>query len=315
MPVRIGVLLPDFNRSGAPHGAAADEGRPGTRGEARQMLFDRLRVASYPHRPRYQERIFWEERVRQMAREINSGLGSFALRDSDALRIADGHAAWCWGRLAHFVNYRHDSEIQSWRGTLSGKVRRGKVRARDRQLVRLLTQHPGTPFTAVSRLCRISATQVMRIVRRDAPNLYREIRCRFTTLASRVGHSASRTERRRWQSVFRCLTSGKLPKPPNSHGSAPQRRGRTDGAQERTRTSTPIQALAPEASASTNSATWANRVECRLGVMPVCVNRLDRSRGCNVRGDRLRRIRDPALAAMRLARPADDLSVSCSGGN
>ena len=30
-----------------------------------------------------------------------------------------------------------------------------------------------------------------------------------------------------------------------------------NGAQERTRTSTPIRALAPEASASTNSATWA----------------------------------------------------------
>ena len=29
------------------------------------------------------------------------------------------------------------------------------------------------------------------------------------------------------------------------------------GAQEKTRTSTPIRALAPEASASTNSATWA----------------------------------------------------------
>ena len=34
---------------------------------------------------------------------------------------------------------------------------------------------------------------------------------------------------------------------------------RADGAQERTRTSTPLRALAPEASASTNSATWAAR--------------------------------------------------------
>ena len=33
-----------------------------------------------------------------------------------------------------------------------------------------------------------------------------------------------------------------------------------DGAQERTRTSTSIQTLAPEASASTNSATWAGVV-------------------------------------------------------
>tara|TARA_B100001057_G_scaffold88297_1_gene84397 strand:- start:127 stop:324 length:198 start_codon:yes stop_codon:yes gene_type:complete len=30
-----------------------------------------------------------------------------------------------------------------------------------------------------------------------------------------------------------------------------------DGAQEKTRTSTPLRELAPEASASTNSATWA----------------------------------------------------------
>src|SRR5688500_2019260 len=33
--------------------------------------------------------------------------------------------------------------------------------------------------------------------------------------------------------------------------------GRTNGAQERTRTSTPLRAPAPEAGASTNSATWA----------------------------------------------------------
>ncbi len=35
------------------------------------------------------------------------------------------------------------------------------------------------------------------------------------------------------------------------------------GAQERTRTSTPIRALAPEASASTSSATWAVRAACK----------------------------------------------------
>ncbi len=39
---------------------------------------------------------------------------------------------------------------------------------------------------------------------------------------------------------------------------------RNFGAQEKTRTSTPIRALAPEASASTNSATWAGNVEARL---------------------------------------------------
>jgi hypothetical protein len=35
--------------------------------------------------------------------------------------------------------------------------------------------------------------------------------------------------------------------------------GRKLGAQERTRTSTPLQALGPEPSASTNSATWAKK--------------------------------------------------------
>src|SRR3954471_24648059 len=35
---------------------------------------------------------------------------------------------------------------------------------------------------------------------------------------------------------------------------------RSDGAQERTRTSTTLRSLAPEASASTNSATWAQAV-------------------------------------------------------
>ena len=35
------------------------------------------------------------------------------------------------------------------------------------------------------------------------------------------------------------------------------------GAQERTRTSTPVRALAPEASASTSSATWAVRGACK----------------------------------------------------
>src|SRR5881275_47940 len=37
----------------------------------------------------------------------------------------------------------------------------------------------------------------------------------------------------------------------------PGRAARADGAQERTRTSTPLRAPAPEAGASTNSATWA----------------------------------------------------------
>ena len=37
-----------------------------------------------------------------------------------------------------------------------------------------------------------------------------------------------------------------------------------NGAQERTRTSTSIRTLAPEASASTNSATWAGVVKTRI---------------------------------------------------
>ena len=41
------------------------------------------------------------------------------------------------------------------------------------------------------------------------------------------------------------------------------------GAQERTRTSTPFRALAPEASASTNSATWAVRRACKER-LPAC---------------------------------------------
>src|SRR5947209_11800287 len=39
----------------------------------------------------------------------------------------------------------------------------------------------------------------------------------------------------------------------------------TNGAQERTRTSTPLRAPAPEAGASTNSATWARRSDFRQG--------------------------------------------------
>ncbi len=65
---------------------------------------------------------------------------------------------------------------------------------------------------------------------------------------------------------------------------------RKNGAQERTRTSTPIQALAPEASASTNSATWANRMGCRLGMIKERVNGLwtwadscTKQRNCRIR--------------------------------
>ena len=45
-----------------------------------------------------------------------------------------------------------------------------------------------------------------------------------------------------------------------------------DGAQERTRTSTPLRALAPEASASTNSATWALGAAPEVGEFALSVN-------------------------------------------
>ena len=44
------------------------------------------------------------------------------------------------------------------------------------------------------------------------------------------------------------------------------------GAQERTRTSTSIQTLAPEASASTNSATWANTTVVHVAIAICGVN-------------------------------------------
>ncbi len=46
------------------------------------------------------------------------------------------------------------------------------------------------------------------------------------------------------------------------------------GAQERTRTSTSIRTLAPEASASTNSATWAGVVRGRLSPVAEGVNQI-----------------------------------------
>jgi hypothetical protein len=42
------------------------------------------------------------------------------------------------------------------------------------------------------------------------------------------------------------------------------------GAQERTRTSTPLLALGPEPSASTNSATWAGKGRKNKGKQAVC---------------------------------------------
>src|ERR1044072_5440374 len=52
-----------------------------------------------------------------------------------------------------------------------------------------------------------------------------------------------------------------------------------NGAQERTRTSTPLRAPAPEAGASTNSATWARGRGRELGAGPGLVNRAGRAGG------------------------------------
>ena len=49
------------------------------------------------------------------------------------------------------------------------------------------------------------------------------------------------------------------------------------GAQERTRTSTSLQTLAPEASASTNSATWANTTFVHVALAICGVNAFLRS--------------------------------------
>lgn len=54
---------------------------------------------------------------------------------------------------------------------------------------------------------------------------------------------------------------------------------RKDGAQEKTRTSTPIRELAPEASASTNSATWACRGSAGDTALRRGCQRLDAARG------------------------------------
>ncbi len=157
--------------------------------EARRHLFEAVRVRSYPLRPRHSDRTLWELCVLQLARTANSEL-QLNVRDAEVRRLADRHAGWCWDRLSHFVAYRHDPEIQAWRGRLSGKVRRGRVRLRDRLVAAFLAEHPGTTFTAVARAVGMSRTQVMRVMRRDAPELHRTIRGRFVSAARRAGRAA-----------------------------------------------------------------------------------------------------------------------------
>ena len=55
------------------------------------------------------------------------------------------------------------------------------------------------------------------------------------------------------------------------------------GAQERTRTSTSIRTLAPEASASTNSATWAGVVKSELNLRKITVNSIHQRNATNAR--------------------------------
>ena len=183
MFVRISPPSPDFKPVGAP-----PTGLSGA--DARRGLFDAVRVRSYLLRPRHSNRTLWELCVLQLARTVNTEL-QLGIRDGEVRRLAARHAGWCWRKLRHFEVYRHDDPgMQAWKGRLSGKSRRGMVRLRDRLVVAFLTDHPGTTFTAVARAVGISRTQVMRVVRRDAPELYRSIRTRFLSAAARVGNSA-----------------------------------------------------------------------------------------------------------------------------
>ncbi len=167
----------------------APAGQRRTRQEARFELFEALRVESYPLRARYRSRVLWELRVLEIARTINSATG-LAVRDGDVVRLAERHAAWCWRMLADFVVYNHDPEVQAWKGRRSGIFRRRKARPRDRMIAALLTEHPGTTFTAVAAASGISRTQVMRVLQRDMPELYRVIRLRFRTMSGRAGRTA-----------------------------------------------------------------------------------------------------------------------------
>ncbi len=203
----LGNFLPDVNA--APGGKQPEaEARPRNRQEAKSAVFDRLRVRSYPDRPRYESRVLWDSHVLQLARIVNREL-DLVLPDRDVVRIAERHAEWCWHKLRHFVLYRHDSSIQAWKGRLSGKARRHKVRPRDRLIVELLRHFPGTSFRDIARAFRISATQVMRVVRRDAFDLHDRIRMRFRSCRDRCNHLASARVLRRYGQRWRDFAQGK----------------------------------------------------------------------------------------------------------
>ena len=203
----VGQLPQNFNSAGTQ--AQPDEApRPRTRQEARLVPFDRLRVRSYPNRARYQFRLLWQEHVLRLARVVNAELGVL-LQDRDVFRIAVRHARWGFNVLSHFKFYRHDSSCQAWMGTLSGKVRRHRIRPRDVLIVELLSRRPGTTFRAVARAAGISATQVMRVVRRDAEGLYASIRRRFRARGDRMRWTISSRMLRRYRLRWRDHAQGK----------------------------------------------------------------------------------------------------------
>ena len=117
--------------------------------------------------------------------------------------MADRHAGWSWTSLGHFVLYLHEPALQAIRGVLSGRSRRLRVRARDQLILQILDRHPGTTFRAVAGIAGISATQVMRVVRREAVDFWEEIRSRFRTCADRDGCAASRRSLGRYRRQFR----------------------------------------------------------------------------------------------------------------
>ena len=177
---------------------------PKVRRQASRQLFDLMRVRSYPDRPRYDSPTLWREHVLQLAR-CASGELDLILPDRDVVAMAERHAEWSWTALAHFALYLHDPERQAMRGVLSGASRRLRVRGRDQLILQLLDRFPGTTFEAVARAAGISATQVMRVVRREAADFWGEIRRRFTTTTARRDHAASRRTLGRYARKFRKL--------------------------------------------------------------------------------------------------------------
>ena len=170
---------------------------PATAEEAEEAVWNRLRKESYPDRAWYDSWIPWELHVLALARMVNRVLGE-PLTDAALRRKAKRHAAWCWVTLTEFVRYRHEPELQARRGIKSGQVRRRKVEGRDRMIVEILRHFPGTTFRAIARALKLSASQVGRVVKRDAHDLWAAIRLRFRSVRSRKGKQMPRRRLRDW---------------------------------------------------------------------------------------------------------------------